>query len=91
VTTVSPLSFTSSARRCFHMLALGLAISCTSRVSTETTAAPTMSSPQVAAAPAQPQQELQFADEITRRLRRIGLNFNRARLQRPYDPAGELC
>ena len=35
--------------------------------------------------------DIQLADEIIRRLRRIGLNFNRARIQRPYDPAGDLC
>jgi hypothetical protein len=59
-------------------------------------AAPTSVSPpnttsQVTASSGGSHLELQFADEITRRLRRIGLNFNRARLQRPYDPAGELC
>ena len=35
--------------------------------------------------------EVQVADEIIRRLRRLGLNFNRARIPRPYDPEGELC
>jgi hypothetical protein len=42
-------------------------------------------------AAASPTQEIQLADEIIRRLRRLGLNFNRARIARPYDPAGELC
>jgi hypothetical protein len=34
---------------------------------------------------------LQVADEITRRLRRIGVTFNRSRIPHPYDPAGEVC
>ena len=34
---------------------------------------------------------VQFADEITRRLRRIGISFTRTRLPHPYDPAGEIC
>jgi len=34
---------------------------------------------------------VQLADEITRRLRRIGVSFSRTRLQHPYDPAGEIC
>ena len=35
--------------------------------------------------------EKQFADEIIRRLRRLGLYFNPGRLSRPYDPDGELA
>ena len=38
-----------------------------------------------------PGEQIQVADEIVRRLRRAGLNFNRLRLDRPYDPEGELC
>jgi hypothetical protein len=33
----------------------------------------------------------QLADEITRRLRRIGISFSPTRLPHPYDPAGEVC
>lgn len=32
-----------------------------------------------------------LADEIVRRLRRLGVNFVRTRLARPYDPLGEIC
>ncbi len=32
-----------------------------------------------------------LADEITRRLRRMGINFSRTRLPHPYDPVGEVC
>jgi hypothetical protein len=32
-----------------------------------------------------------LADEITRRLRRMGINFSRTRLAHPYDPIGEIC
>jgi hypothetical protein len=46
---------------------------------------------QAASAKPWDQQGVQLADEIIRRLRRLGLNFNRARIQRPYDPEGELC
>ncbi|MGN6367943.1 MAG: hypothetical protein ACTHN5_06745 [Phycisphaerae bacterium] len=35
--------------------------------------------------------DVQLADEITRRLRRIGISFVRTRLPHPYDPAGEVC
>jgi len=51
---------------------------------------PVSSSPAVQTAAA-PTGEVQVADEIIRRLRRLGLNFNRARIPRPYDPEGELC
>ena len=34
---------------------------------------------------------VQLADEITRRLRRMGINFSRTRLPHPYDPVGEVC
>lgn len=34
---------------------------------------------------------VQFADEITRRLRRMGINFSRTQLPHPYDPIGEVC
>lgn len=68
---------------CFTMIA--------APANTTLPAIPTASATTVLAATPLGQQELQFADEITRRLRRLGLNFNRARIQRPYDPAGELC
>ena len=35
--------------------------------------------------------DVQVADEIIRRLRRLGWNFNHSRVNRPYDPEGELC
>jgi len=38
-----------------------------------------------------PAPTIQLADEIIRRLRRLGINFNRARIPRPYDPDGEVC
>ena len=38
-----------------------------------------------------PAPTIQLADEIIRRLRRLGINFNRARVPRPYDPEGEIC
>ena len=41
--------------------------------------------------PAPTPSQIQVADEIIRRLRRLGINFNRARIPRPYDPEGELC
>jgi hypothetical protein len=44
--------------------------------------------PRVAVATAAPRQ---FADEITRRLRRMGINVIKTRLDNPYDSAGELC
>ena len=34
---------------------------------------------------------VQVADEITRRLRRMGINIIPTRIDRPYDPEGELC
>ncbi len=34
---------------------------------------------------------IELADDIMRRLRRLGLNFNRNRIDRPYDPEGDLC
>lgn len=34
---------------------------------------------------------VQLADEIVRRLRRLGINFSKSRLDRPYDPDGEIC
>jgi hypothetical protein len=34
---------------------------------------------------------VQLADEIVRRLRRLGINFSKTRLDRPYDPDGEVC
>jgi hypothetical protein len=46
--------------------------------------------PHVAAAHAEPSTTL-LADEITRRLRRMGINFSRTRLPHPYDPIGEVC
>jgi hypothetical protein len=33
----------------------------------------------------------QFADEIIRRLRRLGINWSKTRIHHPYDPAGDLC
>jgi hypothetical protein len=42
----------------------------------------------------QPQQHedtRQFADEIIRRLRRLGINYSRTRISHPYDPDGSLC
>jgi hypothetical protein len=36
-------------------------------------------------------QERQVADEITRRLRRMGINIIRTRMDHPYDPEGEVC
>lgn len=92
MTTVSPSS--SSPRRRFHFLTLALLTSClglTATAAVSASTAPTMTAAQITASAGEPTQELQLADEITRRLRRIGLNFNRARIQRPYDPAGELC
>jgi hypothetical protein len=32
-----------------------------------------------------------MADEINRRLSRLGISFNRLRIPHPYDPAGEVC
>ena len=74
----------------FHILAFGIAMTCLSFVATPGTHAASTDT-FVSAAKAKPVVEMQLADEITRRLRRIGLNFNRARLPRPYDPAGEIC
>jgi hypothetical protein len=34
---------------------------------------------------------IQVADEIVRRLRRLGINFSKTRLSHPYDPDGEIC
>jgi hypothetical protein len=34
---------------------------------------------------------VQLADEITRRLRRMGINILKTRIDRPYDTEGELC
>jgi hypothetical protein len=36
-------------------------------------------------------QPILLADEIIRRLRRLGLNFTKNRIAHPYDPFGELC
>lgn len=33
----------------------------------------------------------QVADEIIRRLRRLGINFSKTRILRPYDPDGYVC
>jgi hypothetical protein len=55
------------------------------------TAVPPPVKPAIVVPQAAPQQEMQLADEIIRRLRRLGLNFSRTRLTRPYDPEGELC
>ena len=59
-------------------------------------AATTTATPRTAAAAnpsitARPTNNVQLADEITRRLRRIGISFTRTRLPHPYDPAGEIC
>ena len=59
-------------------------------------AATTTATPRTAAAAdpsitARPTHTVQLADEITRRLRRIGISFTRTRLPHPYDPAGEIC
>lgn len=43
--------------------------------------------PQAEETPAPPQ----LADEITRRLRRMGINIIKTRLDHPYDPQGEVC
>ncbi len=34
--------------------------------------------------------EKEYADDIIRRLRRLGINFNKTRLPNPYDPAWEV-
>ncbi|HVX87031.1 MAG TPA: hypothetical protein VH253_19760 [Phycisphaerae bacterium] len=34
---------------------------------------------------------VQVADEIVRRLRRLGINFSKTRILNPYDPEGEVC
>lgn len=34
--------------------------------------------------------EKEYADDIVRRLRRLGINFNKTRLPNPYDPAWEV-
>ncbi len=34
---------------------------------------------------------VQVADEIVRRLRRLGLNFTKTRLAQPYDPENNIC
>lgn len=39
----------------------------------------------------QSSQQIQLADEITRRLRKMGINIMKTRLDRPYDGDGELC
>ena len=80
----------SSPRR-FHFLVLGIAMTCLSIGAAPTSHAVTPSCTTIGALSAKPAVEIQLADEISRRLRRIGLNFNRARLPRPYDPAGEIC
>ncbi len=36
-------------------------------------------------------QPVLLADEITRRLRRMGISFSHTRLPHPYDPVGEVC
>jgi hypothetical protein len=36
------------------------------------------------------QAERQFADDIIRRLRRMGINFSKSRLSRPYG-VGDVC
>ena len=36
-------------------------------------------------------QPVQVADEIMRRLRRLGHNFDKDRIDRPYDGVGEIC
>ncbi len=36
-------------------------------------------------------QDVQVAEEIIRELRRLGLNLVPDRIDRPYDPKGELC
>jgi hypothetical protein len=66
-------------------------MSCLGGIATPAMSAPLSSKSQITASTPDSKHEIQLADEITRRLRRIGLNFNRGRLQRPYDPAGELC
>jgi hypothetical protein len=42
-------------------------------------------------APASHAAPSQVADEIVRRLRRLGINFNKTRISNPYDPEGEVC
>jgi len=37
------------------------------------------------------QEPVMLADEIIRRLRRLGWNFTKNRISRPYDPYGEIC
>ena len=34
---------------------------------------------------------VQLVDEITRRLRRMGINIIKTRIDHPYDPPGEVC
>ena len=46
--------------------------------------------PHVATSHADPSTTL-LADDITRRLRRMGISFSRTRLPHPYDPIGEIC
>jgi hypothetical protein len=65
-------------------------------VGARTTAAATavpvvpMAPAQVTASHGEPSRSL-LADEITRRLRRMGIIFSRTRLPHPYDPIGEVC
>jgi hypothetical protein len=44
----------------------------------------------IAAQGTEQQIERQFADEIIRRLRRLGINFSKTRLARPYG-IGDIC
>ena len=54
-------------------------------------ASPTSSEVLNPAAASADKQPVQLADEIIRRLRRLGLNFTKNRLSHPYDPYFEIC
>jgi hypothetical protein len=72
-------------------LALIAASSSASAATPAATALPPTSVPSVTPAATEPQAPVQLADEIVRRLRRLGLNFTIGRIANPYDPIGEVC
>jgi len=37
------------------------------------------------------EESVMMADDVIRRLRRLGLNFMKNRIANPYDPYGEVC
>lgn len=70
-------------------LAMSLAGGAACKADAPVAAAPT--EVQVSLPVSQSAQNVQVADEIIRELRRLGLNVIPDRIDRPYDPKGELC